>query len=117
VNDEAAKSPHILVDPYIPYARIYHDKQVQMAWLLLLDSIRPGETSMIALKKAHYLTHFDKDEGGTGQIILHIKDLEPTRKFFRLFKNHNETTDPFGQKWVKIHENACGFEVWKRVAT
>jgi hypothetical protein len=114
VNAEAAKSSHVLVDPYTPYARVFDTKQIKISWEMHFGLIQPGKTTMIALEKPHYLTFFPKSEGGSGDLILYIQDLEPVRNFYRLFKGHSKATDPYGQNWIKTHEDGCGFEIWKR---
>ncbi len=113
VHAAAAKGESVLVDPYIPYSEIYHDKEVFMAWEMNLSLLKPN-TTLIALKKDYYCIYLTAEDGGCPGVVDHIKNWDETRKFYRLFFNKEETTIPDNQSWKKVYKDECGWEIWKK---
>jgi len=114
VNAAAQAGGHILVDPYIPYSQIFHDREVEMAWEMRLDRIRP-DTKLIALKSEYYRWYLPVDSGGSGGAVLHIQNLEPVREFYLKFWQQTKAMDPLGREWRKVYDDACTFEIWAPV--
>lgn len=117
VNQAAAEATstggHILVDPYIPYSQVFHDREVEMAWEMRLDRIRP-ETRMIALKSDYYRWYLSVEVGGSGGTVLHIQNLAPVREFYLKFWRQAETVEIQGAKWTRVHNDSCSFEIWQK---
>jgi hypothetical protein len=114
VNAEAARGGSVLADPYTPYARKYHDKEVLMAWEMNMDLVIKKKPTMIALKGAQYSRYIPLEEGGTASNVIFIKDWEATHAFYRTFWKKSDSVDSLGQRWVKIYSDACTFELWQR---
>lgn len=113
INAIAGGGGKILVDPYIPYARKYHDKEVRMAWEMSSDLIQPGETQMIALRRDYYSRYLPAEKDVANVAYLYIKDWNKTQGFYMLFYNHEDTVDPYGQKWKRTHTDDCFYELWE----
>ena len=112
--NQLAQSGHsVLADPYIPYARRFHDKQVWMAWEMRPSLIDEKNITVIALKSGYYRLYLPDSEGGAPSAIFHIEDWDSTRNFYRMFYKKNETQDHKGRTWIKFYEDACTFELWK----
>jgi hypothetical protein len=102
----------VLADPLSPYARLFHDREVEMRWEMTLAAIRP-ETRTLALRSTYHSQYLAVEEGGQGGAAVHIKDLEAVRLFYRLFWKRAEAETPDGRRWLKVHDDACGFEIWR----
>lgn len=112
LNKLAEGGKSILADPYIPYARRFHDKQVWMAWEMRPSLIDEKNISVIAIKSGYYRLYLPADEGGAPAAIFHIEDWDSTRNFYRMFYKKNETLDHKGRRWIKFYEDVCTFELW-----
>ncbi len=115
VNAEALRqtkqSEAILVDPYIPYSHLFHDREIRMAWEMTPDRWTE-KVRLIALKSEYYQMYLPREEGGSPGFVNHLKDPEATRNFYRFFWKKSETTSPSGQKWKRVYRDDCTFELW-----
>ena len=115
VNAEAlrltGRSDAILVDPYIPYSHLFHDREIRMAWDMTPERWTE-RVRLIALKSEYYQMYLPREEGGSPGFVNHLKDPEATRNFYRLFWKKSETTSPSGEKWKRVYRDECTFELW-----
>lgn len=112
IDQALTKKEHVLADTYAPFSASYEGHGVDSSWEMRTELILPGKTRWIVLKNDYYKTYLTKEEGGTGDLNSHVKQLAQVREFYRLFWNKEQTIDPFGQSWKKIYHDQCGFEVW-----
>lgn len=115
ILNQAAALPEaqILVDPVLPYDRQFHDKTIFSHWDMDLNRISES-TTWIALKKDYYQTYLNQGPGNTGQVAMHLRDIEQTKLFYRLFNGQTQALDPLGQRWSLAHKDSCGFELWEK---
>lgn len=115
-NQLAAQKKTLLVDPYVPYnARLYHDKEIRMAWDMQIKLLNELQPDYLFLAKGYY----------TG-LYLNLPDdhkwnrevpLAEIKKFYLQFSGKNKTSDSQGRTWVKTRDDSCGYEIWQREDT
>lgn len=115
VNEAASKNKTVLADPYAPYSRQFHDKQVRMAYEMTPEILERVKPDYVALKKGYYQIYMPKSEGGSELQLTHIENIEKTRSFYRVFFNKSETVDHLGQNWKKVYTDNCSFELWEKI--
>jgi hypothetical protein len=99
----------ILADPYVPWDE--NEGKVSESFFRTLEDISPGKADILALSKNYYSRYLA--DPPSLYVQKDIPNWKEVCKFYALFTNKDQTVDSYGNRWVKVHENPRGWEIWK----
>ena len=99
------------VDPYVPFDQSLGF--VRNNWFKTMADIAPGNADILILSKNYYSRYLAKE--ASHYIKQDTKNFDQIKKFYEVFSNKNITTDIHNQKWQKLQEDQCGWEIWARI--
>ncbi len=100
---------HILADPYLPWDE--NQGKVSDSFYRTLEDIRPGKADVLALSKNYYSRYLA--DPPSLYVQKDIPNWREVCRFYALFADKDRTVDPYGNRWVKVHTNPQGWEIWK----
>jgi len=111
-NDYLEQGKIVFVNPYIPYNQSAPRIPIGPADLTL-DILEKDDLDILLLSRKRWYSRYVGDEVSDYMKTGHPKWQEH-RKLYTLFFRKSEAIDSFGNKWLKIHEDNYGIEIWEK---
>jgi len=112
VKDLQANGKHLALTPYFPFNRA-DDTNVVLFWSAQLAILEAEKLEYVGLNSRYYERFFDSQRHG--YVAADGTSIAEGARFFALFADKQQTTDPRGRSWQLIRRDDCGFELWQRV--
>ncbi len=99
----------ILADPYTPWDE--NEGKVSESFFRTIEDIGPGKADILALSREYYGRYLQ--DPPSLYVQRDIPNWRDVCKFYAIFAHKEQAVDPYGNRWVKVHSNPRGWEIWK----
>ena len=113
-NDYLEQGKKVFANPYTPFNHsTYLGSDLIYPNDLTIKIFENADLDLLFLSRKKWYSHFVGDE-----VSNYYKNGHPLwqehRKLYMLFFGQSEAIDPFGNKWLKIHDDNYGIEIWEK---
>ena len=102
----------VFVNPYVPFNHSAHFSP-NGPTDLTMEILENTSPDILVLNRVRWYSRFVRGEVSDYMKIGHPKWKEH-RKLYTLFIEKSEVIDPFGEKWIKTHDDNYGIEIWAK---
>jgi len=114
VNDYLEQGKKVFANPYTPFNHsVYLGSDLIAPTDLTLKILEKTTLDILVLSRERWYSNFVGDEVDN-YFKMDYPKWQEHRKLYTLFFRKSEAIDSFGNKWLKIHEDNYGIEIWEK---
>ena len=113
ISSRLEKGGFVLADPTIPF-NVKYKRQTYKSYTKYIPDLKRFNATLLGLTGYHRT--FFRPEGVSDYYKQNLKRYPEIIAFYRIFKDLEETVDPYGKRWKRIYKNdKCSYQLYERI--